>query len=544
MRRDKAAGTDDDKFERAVYRIHAGIFQAYRDWCRHVELLPRLPQLEYEAMCESRGHVLEWEYLLEELSLYFLIYSEAANLRHMPEAVWFLFWIVRNSQQRIAQVTGFPADNPRSANVAAHSEAHKGVIRKQMHLRNKYFREIDKLRAEFNVKADGDYKSDRDLADVRRAAAAKIAPLFPGATMEIDLLADMVVYGDSGAFLDRIVEPVFNYLAVQVDELGSTGRDIQWRVAYDDCNESLCSREQVHRVLKVLGIKFNLRKRLIQMDRDPYETLLCVGEQRVAVVADDGDGSVPVAPTTTLGWGWEDARDWWARKVFGKTYVERRSWLTIGRAFYRVWLFLILEFQAMCVFLWGWSSVYRWYWLTTLVATHAFAGLLYEIAGAWTQRSTMRGVRLLGSPFWRHHARGILDWIVICAVLALSFVVQWLDFVKGLLLWWYVAGGYAGLVVAQAVLSQRDGYCISLTHTIGGWFRACGLVPLGWLFEWIGASSARHPAEQYLMPYHLKVTPTKLLHACMHLSANRVVCYYPMTLYTSRCENKNESRLV
>lgn len=280
MRRDKASGTDDDLFERAVYRLHAGIFQAYRDWCRHVELLPRLPQLDYESMCESRGAVLEWEYLLEELALYFLIYSEAANLRHMPEALWFLFWIVRNSQNRIAQVTGYPATDPRSANVAAHSEAHKGVIRKQMHLRNKYHREIERLRMEFNVKPDGDYKSDRELAEIRRGAVEKIQPLFPGATMEVDLLADMVVYGDSGAFLDRVVEPVFNYLAVQVDELGTQGRDIQWRVAYDDCNESLCSKEQVHRVLKVLGIKFNLRKRLIQMDRDPYETLLGVGEVR------------------------------------------------------------------------------------------------------------------------------------------------------------------------------------------------------------------------------------------------------------------------
>ena len=178
MRRDKAPGSEDDRFERAIYRLHAGIFQAYRDWCTHVELLPRLPQLEYEAFCEIRGQILEWEFLLEELALYFLIYSEAANLRHMPEALWFIYWIVRNSQNRIAQVTGFPADHPRSANVAAHSEAHKGVIRKQMHLRNKYYREIDRLRMEFNVKADGDYKSDTELAEIRHTAAVKIAPLF------------------------------------------------------------------------------------------------------------------------------------------------------------------------------------------------------------------------------------------------------------------------------------------------------------------------------------------------------------------------------
>ena len=504
MRRDSAPGTDDDKFERSIYRLHAAIFQAYRDWCNHVDLVPRLPQLEWEAVCEARGNVVEWEYLLEELALYFLIFSEAANLRHMPEALWFVYWIVRNSQNRIAAVTGIPAEAPESAVQTSHADGFKGIIRKQMHLRNRYHREIAALRSEYNVKPDGDYKSDRELTDIRRAATTKVAPLFGGATMEVKLLADMVAYGDSGAFLDRIVEPIFNYLAIQVDELGTKGRDIQWRVAYDDCNESLCSRSQVHRVLKVLGIKINVRKRVITMERDPYETLLGVGEQKVAVVADDGDGAVPVAPAATLGWGWQEATGWWAKIVFGKTFIERRSWLTMGRAFYRVWLALILEFQAMCVFLWGWDSAYRYYWLTSLVGTHAFANLLYEIAGAWTQRSTQPGIRLLGSPFWRHYARGIIDWLVILGVLALCFVAQWLDFIKGVMLWWYVAGGYAGLAVAHMVLTQRDGYAVSLTYTIAGWFRACGLIPVAWIFEWIGLSSARPPAENFLMPYHLK----------------------------------------
>ena len=225
----------------------------------------------------------------------------------------------------------------------------------------------------------------------------------------------------------------------------------------------------------------------------------------MAVVADDGAGAVPVGPAATLGWGWQDATNWWAKVVFGKTFVERRSWLSITRAFYRVWLFLILEFQAMCIFLWGWNTSYKWYWLSSLVGTHALAGLIYEVAGAWTQRSTFKGVRLLGSPFWRHHARGVLDWLIILGALTLCFVAQWLDFIKGIYLWWYAAGGYAGLVVAHAVLTQRDGYAVSINHSIAGLFRKCGLIPLAWIFEFLGASSARHPAEQYLMPYQLKV---------------------------------------
>lgn len=57
----------------------------------------------------------EWEYLLEELALYFLVYSEGANLRHMPEGLWFLFWVLRNSREKVAQITCPPPSDPRSA---------------------------------------------------------------------------------------------------------------------------------------------------------------------------------------------------------------------------------------------------------------------------------------------------------------------------------------------------------------------------------------------------------------------------------------------
>lgn len=37
--------------------------------------------------------------LLCELSLYFLQYTEGANLRHTPEALWFLFWCANTSAE-------------------------------------------------------------------------------------------------------------------------------------------------------------------------------------------------------------------------------------------------------------------------------------------------------------------------------------------------------------------------------------------------------------------------------------------------------------
>ena len=43
------------------------------------------------------------------------MYSEGANLRHTPEALWFLYWCLRNSHERQMQITVPPPTDPRSA---------------------------------------------------------------------------------------------------------------------------------------------------------------------------------------------------------------------------------------------------------------------------------------------------------------------------------------------------------------------------------------------------------------------------------------------
>ncbi len=167
QRRDKASGTDEERFSRAVHRLHATIFQGYRDWCRHVYLPIRIKELQYEtllqyapivvrpgkivffggwwwcrhmpdkrhpcyvgqcARLQQRTHAWtpflpqDWEYLLEELALYFLVYSEAANLRHMPEALWFLFWVMRNSRTTMNQCTAVPVNDPKGRSAAQAGE--------------------------------------------------------------------------------------------------------------------------------------------------------------------------------------------------------------------------------------------------------------------------------------------------------------------------------------------------------------------------------------------------------------------------------------
>ncbi len=53
--------------------------------------------------------------MLEELALWFLLYSEGANLRHVPETLWFLYWCMRNSHEKQMQITVPPPTDQRSA---------------------------------------------------------------------------------------------------------------------------------------------------------------------------------------------------------------------------------------------------------------------------------------------------------------------------------------------------------------------------------------------------------------------------------------------
>ena len=84
--------------------------------------------------------------------------------------------------------------------------------------------------------------------DYMRGQAVTAGLVGPLTAVELDLLAELAAYGDGGPFLDKVVAPVFGYLAVQVDKLGSQGTEPARRVTYDDCNESLCCKEVVHAV--------------------------------------------------------------------------------------------------------------------------------------------------------------------------------------------------------------------------------------------------------------------------------------------------------
>ena len=82
-------------------------------------------------------------------------------------------------------------------------------------------------------------------------------------------------------------------------------------------------------------------------------------------------------------------------------------------------------------------------------------------------------------------------------------------------IFYYVVIGYTGVVVCHAVITTRDGYCVSISNMAAArlrrWRRdprgccGAGWTPLIWVLERIGASSARPVAQEYLAPYHMKV---------------------------------------
>ncbi|KDD74503.1 hypothetical protein H632_c1270p0, partial [Helicosporidium sp. ATCC 50920] len=173
-------------------------------------------------------------------------------------------------------------------------------MQKRASLRNRHQAAIARLRGALSVRPDGECRSvteSKQLLVAARSAVAREA-LVPAGSPEEDFLAEMVAWGDSGAFLDKIVSPIFAYLAIHVDKKGSAGVEASARVGYDDCNESLCRRDVVYRVLRELGVAIDVRAGTIAAGLDPFDALLRVGQVRVNVV---GAGEEAVRPASARG---------------------------------------------------------------------------------------------------------------------------------------------------------------------------------------------------------------------------------------------------
>ncbi len=80
------------------HELRAGCRTPLQDW-----LHPYRPDTKRKLVRLAQ----HWELQLQELAMYLLLYTEAANLRHLPECLWFMFWAMRNSRVKMGEVRRF-----------------------------------------------------------------------------------------------------------------------------------------------------------------------------------------------------------------------------------------------------------------------------------------------------------------------------------------------------------------------------------------------------------------------------------------------------
>ncbi|EFJ48653.1 hypothetical protein VOLCADRAFT_90840 [Volvox carteri f. nagariensis] len=516
VRRHRGDDSDEERFAKALFEFHSTIFYSYEmQWIKMQRLSPRAQRFtdELRERVFSDHHVING--LLCELALYFLIYTEAANVRFCPEAMWMIFWCMNHSYV-MADLwnRGSPDRVPNSRD-------------RLPQLRNTFQHLIKDLQVQISIRP----------ADMRPEDCGKMSSILSRLSTTSDvplsdreLLADLVCYGDGGFFMDRIITPIFFVMSYEIDHLSTLGVDTAHRLGYDDFNESLTCRDVVYSAL--LELRVTPQDIAAGATNDAYQSLTSLGFQGRTVINNKFDPQV--------------AAEWWRLRVFVKTYRERRSWLGIYRAFYRVYAFHFVLFhlmQAQAFAGWNWRVVssailthawLKWLervanWMMTMpspeplqttmtkifdrkgfykldqilglqaqsqksqryrggVAAHNNADRLKLMKAHQTQSAndiasplqqmSIRQLKALqperileieGAPMYGLFG-GLTEWLVIAISLTALYTLQFINIDLRPYAydnWGYVAAGYTGLHVLHFLLTTRDGYAISLSEALG-----------------------------------------------------------------------------
>lgn len=526
FRRDTTPGSEVDRFANCVADLHDNIMTGYQDWCDHVDLPMRVPEVEFAAFIGSEPQ--KWEWQLEELAMYFLLHSEASNLRHLPECLWFILWCMRNSINKMKQAC---CPESYSALSVVNDKQSHNVIDRRVELRNQYHVEIAHVRRECGVEEQGANHSAEELDIIIKEAREKITSSNDFNHIQysdLELLVEMVAFGDHGCFLDKVVQPLFECLAL-AGKQGEDGVEIACRMGYDDFNESFATRKNVREALEKLGVTVDRKTNKVHlfhgvMQRGPYGALLDIGlpagptgsaremPKKGAAVHLGEETMGPALSCDPKDWDSEIGRTWWQTNVLGKTFIECRSFLMVFRAFFRVIAFHVLWFQLLASLAWTHGS---WFVASFTLLTHALLSFLEQVARWYTQRApSMVGdarVKLHGRSRLGQYA-GILMWLVVNA--GLWFCLVWVLLKKTRVVWWIGAAAYAAAALFHGVVSSRSGYMVSSWHEIADGFERFSRrkrVPtrlfsgIGSLFRLAGSSSSHPSAKEYLAPLRMKM---------------------------------------
>lgn len=76
-------------FGKAVWRLHVSMFSPYEDWAAHQRVKAFGDDSWASEVTSSHTTIMA---ALLDLCTFFCLWTEAANLRHMPESIWFFYW--------------------------------------------------------------------------------------------------------------------------------------------------------------------------------------------------------------------------------------------------------------------------------------------------------------------------------------------------------------------------------------------------------------------------------------------------------------------
>ncbi|GAX79705.1 hypothetical protein CEUSTIGMA_g7146.t1 [Chlamydomonas eustigma] len=394
------------RFSCAVWEVHSCIFLSYSLWLKKVQLkTSRTRQAETVLQSCSWDSPEGVHGLVTELAMYFLLWSEAANLRHCPEAMWFFYHCMVMSPE---------ADelwvSPAATTVMGRHHYHSDMMTRgnnscrdqRIILRNNLQVQILHLQRHFQHQPSS--VTLAQCAEVLGFIQGKVphpasypvtSTSFRTSTAsdsragieDCELLEDLVAYGDGGMFMDRVVSPVFTVMAYELDNLVRQREDIAFRLGYDDMNESLTHPAIVKRTLSALGASKDAMQK-----GTPHNAFQGIMQLGMTHPAEDNQHNTSVDQEEGRLHGSFDvlkAAVFWSSQVFVKTYYERRSWLALYRAFHRVYTLqaVLLHVLLAAAFTEGqWSDHTSWTIISSAVITHAFCAFVERWSNMWMCR--------------------------------------------------------------------------------------------------------------------------------------------------------------
>ena len=93
-----------------IHALHAKVFSNYMKWCRYQGVMPHFSRMSASAQVGMAGPPSVASRVVD-LVLFFCIWGEGGNIRHMPECMWFLYHKMMEEYSSIGIMGGVVVDN-------------------------------------------------------------------------------------------------------------------------------------------------------------------------------------------------------------------------------------------------------------------------------------------------------------------------------------------------------------------------------------------------------------------------------------------------